>query len=402
MGVDTTTAAGLLKRVYSDADVENLQNMETETWSRLKKSSKQSKGAGFYECVNLEGNQRGQGSMNELEGLRDPAAQVPQQANIQNKVFAHCIRYSGLSLEVADGDEGSFADVATFQVEEGIKDSAKELNAQLFRNGKGRLCQANGAVVATTAMPFDHGVPTHLRVGTYVDAINAGGVKQIDSIKITAVDISGSSITLASNQSCDDDSWIYRENVADNAPTDGKELAGLPLIVDDGTVLTTYQGIDRSVYNQYDGISIAAGSANISNDMLNRLRARMRIIGGKKPKKVISNTSQMRKYVDIIIPAIEFKSGEDLDTQKTRVATWNGMEWIEDTDCGFDSIYMYDPEYVLKYVLYPLRLDSKSGSTIKWDSGYDAFVSYLKFYGNIGTPDPHGVAAYTGLATPTY
>ena len=402
MGVDSTTIAGLLKRVYKDGDVENIQNQETETWKKLKKSPKKPAGDGFYGPATLEGNQRGQGSQNELEALRTPASQVPQQYKISPKVFSHIIRFSGLSADIAKGNEESFADNITYQYEEGMKDSAKELNAQLFRDGSGKVAQVNGAVSASASVTFDNGVPTHFKRGMYVDMINGSAVKQIDSIEVTDVDISAGTITLASAQTCDDDSWIYRENTADNAPTDGKEIAGLPLVTDDGTLLTTYQNISRSTYPQYDGITIDASSVNISNDLLNRTKARMKVLGGKSPKKICSNTSQMRKYLDIVTPTIRHETDETLDSQKVPVPTWNGMEWICDTDCGFGDVYMWDPSHVLKFELRPLKLDDSDGKTVKWDSGYDAFVSYLKWYGNVGTTNPLGAARLKSLAEPTF
>ena len=77
MGVDTSTASGILKRIYHDGEIENLQNMETETLKKIKKSPKKPSGAGFYFPVLLEGNQRGQRfraqeeNQHEMKKLRD-------------------------------------------------------------------------------------------------------------------------------------------------------------------------------------------------------------------------------------------------------------------------------------------------------------------------------------------
>jgi len=401
MGVDMTTIDGLLKRVYSSGSIENMQNMEAETFPKLPKSARKPKGDGFYFPVNVEGNQRGQGSQNELEALRTPASQTPIQGRVRPKVFTHTIRYSGLSMEMAKGDEDSFADNVTFQVDEGIKDSTKELNAQVFRSGLGQIAQVNGDVTASTDLIFDNGCPTHFRVGQYIDVINAG-VKEIDSIKISAIDIENATLTLASVQTCTDDMWVYRENTADNAPADGKELAGLPMVVDDGSIAAAYENINRTTYPNWDGFTIAGGGASISNDLLQRGESRVKVLAGRKVKKIISNTSQMRKYLDIVTPLKRFVDKKKMDSGVEEVPTWNGKEWVEDTDCPFDTLYMYDPDYFEKFEIYALKLDDNGGGTIKWDPGYDGFVSYLKYYGNTGSTNPRTMLAYTGLATPTF
>lgn len=403
-GVDTTTISDLVKRVYSDKEVENLQNMEAVTLSKFAKSSKKPAGAGFYGAVLVQGNQRGMGAQNELEALRTPASQVPDQFTVLPKVFTNTIRLSGLSMEIANGNEESFADNFTFQMENGAKDSAKERNAQVFRDGSGKLAQVNGGISGATSLVFDNGIPTHFRVGTYIDVINSG-VKEIDSIQITDVDVSTNTLTLASAQTCTNDMWIYREDTADNAPTDGKELAGLPRITDDGTDFASYEGIVRNgggYVSLWKGLEIAAGGANLSDDLLQRAKARMLVLRGTKPKRIVSNTSQQRKYLTLTLPQVQFDPKNNRDSGMVQPMTWNGIPWDIDTDCGFDEIYMYDPEYVERFIVKDLHWDKKDGKALKWDNGYDAFIAYMKAYDNIGTCNPGGVMRITGLATPTF
>jgi len=402
MGTDTTTIDGMLKRVYTKDAIIDITNKEVKTISQIKKSSLKIGGQGGWFPVTIEGNERGQGSQNELESLRTPNSQVPKQAYVLPKIFTHTIRFSGLSLEVADTDDESFVNNLTYQTDQGIKDSLKEENCQLFRDGSGKIAQVNGAVTTSSTVTFDNGCPTHFRAGMYVDVINAGSTKQIDSIKVTGVNITNSQITLASNQSCDDDSWIYREDTADNAPTDGKEFAGLKLMVDDGTLLATYQGISRTTYNQWDGLSIATGGVNLSDDILQRAAAQVMVYSGRSVKKIISNTSQFRKYLSILTPAKEYRVGDKMDSGYKVMPTWNGLEWMVDTDCQFDRVYMYDPDYVEISEIHPLKLDDKTGSVFRWDSGYDAFVVVLKHYANFVCRNPKSLIALTGLATPTF
>jgi len=403
MSVQLSTIEGMLKEVYTGKEIQNIQNMTADTFPKLKKSDKKPTGTGFVFSANVKGNQRGQGSQNELEALRTPGNQTPLKSTVDPKIFTHIIQLSGLSMEVAKTNEDAFADNVTFQTESGLEDATKELNAQCYRDGSGKLAQVNGAVSGSATVTFDNGVPTHFRVGTFVDIINAGSVKQVDSIEIVGVDIGAKTITLASTQTCDDNSWIYREDVADSAPTEGKELAGFPLLTDDGTKLTVFQGISRSTYNQWDGISINALGANVSDDLLQRAAARVKVESGRQVKRLCMNPAgQFRKYLSVLTPAKEFSDGKKMDSGFEAVPTWNGLPIHLDTDCSFTEVYMYDPAFVERSDVYDLKLDDSTGNVVKWHSGYDAFVIYAKHYGNVLTMHPKSLVRVYNLAEPIY
>lgn len=399
--VDSTTINGLLKQVYDDQGVVNLQNMEADTFKRVGKSTKKPTGQGFYFSVNVQGNQRGQGAQNELESLRTPDHQTPVQGKIIPKIFTHTIRFSGLSMEIAQTDVEAFADNVTFQMDEGMKDSGKELNAMIFRDGTGVLGTVNGAVSGSATVPVTSQVMTHFRVGEYLDFFN-GSTKEVASLQVSAVDIGNAQLNMASPTTLTSADKIYREFTNDNAPTDGKEPAGLKLAVDDGSLATTYQAISTSTYPIWKGIIIDAGSANLSDDLLQRLEARKKIFGGRSSTKMISNTSQFRKYLSIITPLKRFPDKETMDSGYEEVPTWNGKEWIVDVDCDFDRVYGFNDDAFKKYEVRELHFDENGGGMIKWDPGFDGFVSFAKAYLNFGSQDRRGLAALKNLATPTF
>ncbi len=407
-GVDTTTITNLVKRVYTKDVLENLQNQAADTWPKLKKSSKKPNGEGLFGGNISAGNQRGQGSQNELEALRTPGHQVTNQYKIVPKVFTHLIRLSGLSMDVAKGNEDSFADNQTLQMDEGLKDATKEINAQMFRDGSGKIAQVNGAISPSTSLVYDHGCPTHFKVGMFIDVLNSG-TKEIDSVEITDNDIPTQTLTIASS-TCTDDMWIYREDTADNAPTDGKEIAGFPRITDDGSDVATYEGIIRTgagYISAWKGLEYAAGGANISDDMLQQACARGKVYAGAKYNNITSNTSQVRKYIALTLPSVKFEPGKKRDSGAGKGVeadgVWQGKTWTIDTDCPFDEVILWNDEYVERYDVRDLSFDDSDGKILKWDQGYDAFVMYAKHYGNVGTIHPRKAAfRITGLATPTF
>src|SRR5689334_1131115 len=108
MGVSSLTLNNFTKQVYDTAGIEKLFNEDPGTLKRVKKSPRSIGGDGLEIAINLKGNEKGQGSMNELEALREPAYQQIERFRIKPKVFSHTIRFSGLSMEIAKGGEESF------------------------------------------------------------------------------------------------------------------------------------------------------------------------------------------------------------------------------------------------------------------------------------------------------
>lgn len=407
MPVSTSTISGLLKEIYDDRTMEDLQNKETATWKMIGKSPKSPDGQGWHCAVNVQGNQAGQRAINELEALPTPANQVPLQWVITPKIpITHVVQVSGLSMEIAEGGEESFTDNLTFQMDRGLEDAGKELNAQLFRDGSGVVALANGAQApGATVIPVDTGVLTHFREGEVIDFV-FGGVPEEVNATINSIDINASTITLSAPTTIaiTDNAEIYRTQVWNNAPAGGKELTGLPLVVDDGTLNPIYQQVDRTVYAKTQGISFDAGGANLSNDLLQRSVSRVKTLSnGKNPSKIVSNTQQFRKYLDVVTPLKRFEVDTKMDSGHTEVPVWNGKEWIEDTDCNFDRVYMLSPEFFEKFETLGLTFDSRFGGDIlKWQPGFDSGVAYAKYYGNVGSRVPNSHVAITNLNVPQF
>lgn len=408
-GTDRATELNkLLKNVYDSRKPENLENVADLTFMKIPVSAKKPMGNGVFGGVISQGNQAGQGSQNELEALRTPDRQHVEQYQVAPKVFTHTVRLSGLVMDVGTGNESSFADALTLQLDQGLIDSAKELNQQVFRDGSGTVALANGAGSATTTVTFDTGIGTHFRYGEPIDIVTAAGVKEVSGATITDVDLSANTITIDAAGTWSDNSKIGRAGIFDNAPTDGKELAGLPRVTDDGTDFASYENIIRSgtgFIPAWKGLEIDAGGANLSDDTLQRALSQQHILAGNTPKTLVSNRQQYRKYLSLTLPEVRYNSTEKRDSgvKDFNLVAWNGLNWTIDTDAGFDEVYLCDMNYLNRYEVHPLKFDTQAGGILKWDNGYDAFIAYAKYYGNIGSRDPRkALIRINNLAVPTF
>ena len=379
------------KNVYSKERIENLQNQEAATFSKLKKSSTPLQGNGYYGSALSQGNQAGQGSYNEFEALRTPDRQQVEQWLVRPKEFAHTILISGLSIEMLKNGPAAFADGFTFQMDKGLEDSAKELNQQVFRPGTGVKALVNGAVIADTAIIYDNGIPTHFAPGELIDVYTAGGVLEAQNAEIVANDLATQTLTVAANVTLSDNSEIFRAGIRLNRPADGKEMAGLPRMVDDGTNFGAYQGIVRvggGAVDAWRGLTLNAGGANLSDDMLQRAMFRVKTYSNQSVDTIISNSQQMRRYMAITLPSVQFTEGAKRDTAPAKDREWNGIKWIFDTDAPFDGVYMYSSKCFMRFETKGLGFDNIDGSIIKHFPGFDAFIAYAKYYGNLGSNNP--------------
>jgi hypothetical protein len=385
----------LAKRVYSKKRPEKLVQEEAKTYPKLMKASDKLGGAGVYGGAIYQGNEAGQGSQNEYEALRTSRKQEVVQWNVQPTVFTHTIMISGLAMDMLEGNEDSFANSFTLQMDQGLRDGGKELNAQLFRTGSGKL--GTCAVVSSSqTVTIKTGIITHFRPGMLLDGYLSGtSTLETAGFIVQAIDYSAGTLTVAANggtgttlsMTVDDD--LYRSGVLANAPTAGKEIQGFPRITDSGSVFSTYEGISRtgaSAVWAWKGLNIDASNANLSDDFLQRMYMTMYTYTGKTPNRMIINTTQARKYLALTLPLVRYKEGEGRNTAPVEeTGRWKNLEMDIDLDCGFDEVYMYRSDFIYKFERRPLSFDSTDGKIIKWNPGFDAFIAYAKAYTQVGT-----------------
>lgn len=395
-----------LKNVYSKEVLESLENQEAVTWAKIGTSSMKPGGNGFFGAKITNGNQAGLKAMNEGEALSSADYQNVEQYRIRPKIVTGVFNVTGLQIALSAGNTEAFAKELMLEMDGAQRDSAKELNQQLFRNGSGLLARVNGAV-SSASVVYDGGVGRHIRIGSYIDIFDSStnAIKQVNRVKVLDNNLSTQTLTLASSQTADDNGYIYRAGLHDNAPTDGKELDGLPRITDDGTDFASYENILRtgSGYIPYwKGLEIAAALANVSDDFLQKMRARVLNYSGKLVDTIVASTSQERKYLSLTLPQVRYDEKGKRNTAGPESLMWRNMEFIIDTDCGDDELYMFAKKHLNKYIVRPLGFDNDFGPTVKWDNGYDKGIGYTKFYGNIGTDCPQAFIRATGLATATF
>jgi hypothetical protein len=192
---------------------------------------------------------------------------------------------------------------------------------------------------------------------------------------------------------------VVREETKVSAASDGKEIAGTTFIIDDGTVATTFQSLSRTTYPILRGNVIAAGSVNLTNDLLQRAADEVSIVGDGRIDMLIMRHGQRRKYLDLTTPDKRFL--DDKLDRGYQYLYWNGMKMYIDVDCPKGEIIGLTQKYLERFEVRGIHLADDDGRILKWNGTSDTFIAYYRLYANLGSLKPNAHFRLTGLNEPT-
>ena len=338
--------------------------------------------------------------------------------------FAEAVQLTGAALDAAGNDAVTYARALAFNVKMATINAIKYLNIYSFLDGTGALgvnsgTTATSTTVNTTMTAAGSIEGTHwLRPGMTIAVHNGAtstvrGTGTIVSLVNPIEDATGTQFVLGPTNvsftpALND---IYTITATAGASDSfNNVISGLKVILDNGTLATTFQNINRSTNSQYNaGVIALSGSPALARDHLRRGLASVQILQGRvSPSlEIWSHPSQLHAYMDMGWTLKRFNdANKKLDLGYTSVE-WEGFPWIIDTDCPKDHIFFVDRDLMFKVTARELSFDDRTGSILRQvpssTAGQytDAFVAYLIFRGNLGTYIPNAHTKINGLGVPT-
>lgn len=412
---NTTTLAGLAKESYPVDEIADMEQRMTTFMKEVPEGEglefSATDGGSFNFPVKAYG-AHGQKMLNEQEALPDARASNVVQGKAYVKEYAGVLQFTKRELELAKKNPTSFAEAKMFEMESLIENAYKYFNRQMANgDGSGLMTLVEGAQTADTTIEVDDA--TVFQIGQVLDIFNAAGTtKQADAVVVTDIDILSAQHTIDVDTAvtCDDDGQIYLAGVNDNAATDGKEMIGLPLVVDDGTLSATFQNITRTGAGEvpyYRGLTLDASGAPVSTQLIAQLVSRsLRLAGTKFEDSAdtcfLLSPEQWRAYAALAIPQHRFNPGDGVDLNKPYTEhVIMGKRAILDTDVDRRSIYIWKKNTaVKKAVATPLDWEEDLGGTsLKWLSGYAQGIMVLYSLCQMYSQAPRDIAAIQNLET---
>lgn len=397
-----TSVAGGVKRVYDDY-IQSAQNLSARASDEIGKSLKKysPEGAGYYGAINDYGNESG-GAINEEEVFRTIDSEDYQQWVVTPKINVWPIQFGGLTAAAAQGGDASFANLVVDALDRARDRLLSDENRQFFGLGTGQLAYASAAVTAA-GVSFTVNSVQYLRRNMVVD-IYSGATLTVAGYRIASIDRVNSILAFLTSIGVGIDSTcqIVKQNIRVSAPSDGKEMMGLQGIVDDGTDLTTFQGLNASSINEWRARRIDASAANLTSDLMQRLIDDVAILDpdGDEPDMLIMHRRQRRKYLDLVVPQKRYQDG-DMDSGFKKLS-FNGQDLFLDKDCQVDTVYALRKDKLARFELEPLGMGRHEGSdTFLRLVNQDVFQAYWRHYSNFGTKSRLSHGKLRNLAVPT-
>lgn len=415
-GSNTVTLAGLAKEIFPISEIKAMEQVNTTLYKEIPEKRNldySAKDGGSFTFPVKAFGPHGQKMMNEQEALAKGKSSNVVQGKSFVKEYAGVLQFTKRELELAKGDVQSFANAKTFEMENLIINAHKYFNRQVANgDGHGTMTLVTGGQTVAAGNPINVDDATMFQIGQVIDIFDAAGtVKAVDQATVTDIDIlsTQNTITLDIDVVVADNGIICISGVRDNASTDGKEMIGLPLVVDDGTLQASFQNIPRTgvgaVYN-YRGITLDASSAPISVSLINQLTTRAYRISGvdfvtSNDAYFLFSPEQWRAYSSLATPQIRFMPSDapDLNKQFTQYECM-GKRVVLDTDVSRTRVYLMKKSAVSMAI--PTALDWESdlgGTTLKWLSGTTQGVMVLYSLLQMFSQAPRDAAAITSLAT---
>lgn len=338
--------------------------------------------------------------------------------------FVEAVQLTGAAMDAAGNDATTYARALAFNIKMATINAIKYLNTYAFLDGTGALATlgtgvttsttVNSTLVASGSIEGTHWLRPGMTVAVHNGSTSTvRGTGTIVSLANPIEDATGTSFVIGPTNvafTTASGDIITVTATAGASDSFNNVISGLKLIVDNGTISSTFQNINRSTNAQYNaGVIALSGSPALARDHLRRMLATIQILQGKVSPSLefISHPAQLHAYMDMGWTLKRFNdANKKLDLGYTAVE-WEGFPWVVDTDCPKDHIFAVDADLLFKVVARELSFDDRTGSILRQvpssTAGQytDAFVAFLIFRGNLGTYVPNAHVKLNGLSVPT-
>jgi len=407
--ITSATAGELLKRLYSNGEIQDLINL---THPALEMAAREGSadlgGSGFYFPVRTK-SAHGHAYVTEDQDVPGGRQSTVLQAVVSPTVNLGIVQLTGLSMAVSSGSAASFARVFDENTQQLLKSMSCYKEGALFRDGSGLLTQFNDTGAAT-AGPHIMDDVAYLREGMFVDIIDETATTRHNiAHEIVAVDWPARTVTFASAIAAgvaDNDKLYLTGSQATTGALVSKEPIGLA-----GSLKATgtYLGIDRAAQANWRSSALTA-SQLFDEDILLRARTRLtqeagvQLSGFGRSYKVLTHPSQVDTLFKLAIPRIQYSGNQVFDLGNSSNVKFGNMEFVTSYQCPSNVAYLGDWQY--SNTLYTpggrLHIDSEyNGSQLKWTANKDGGIVLVKEYCAFAVKNPVAFCAITALTDAT-
>ena len=433
--IDQKTVLNEALKVNFEGPLFNTVVLRSETFDLFKQTAKTMTGpeGRYIELAHMFGAPEGVGSRDEHGFLPVPETPAFVNGRVRLKKTVGTIQTTWNAMVNAVKGKAAFADWAEMTLMKLVETLTDDLDRQAIGYGTGIICRVDESSPDTSLQidaPFgfagdEKGWLPGLRRGQrIVFSGNADGSGLRDggkSAKILSMDPDGNSeggiLTLdALPAGVADNDYIFKgDDYGSNAPNQGSEveMMGLTGMIDDGTVLDTFQNISRTTYPEWKSRLIDASASPYSGSALEVLFMRLADDAALYGKGDITHLLCSRNVFRNAFNAIRGLGGYGgvQDPAKGHTGGSKGITYYIGTKpvelravlkIPVGMLYAIDRATMLRFSHTNGEWDNTTGSIFRQVSNgaavKDEFFAYYRCYMELACTDPRKNARATGVS----
>lgn len=185
----------------------------------------------------------------------------------------------------------------------------------------------------------------------------------------------------------------------------GKEIMGLGGIVDDGTLVATFQNVTRSSNSWANGnvYSNSGTLRSLTRDLIDQLIEGRELNSGipeGESRYLICNRGILNEFITMYEGQIQMSPGSIQGGAKDGNVSYQGYNFIVATDCPYYRLYDVTPSTIKYYLDQPFAFIDKDGNVLQRDVGSsnrDNYVGTGKMCGELVCEAPTANSVLTDL-----
>lgn len=313
--VDTVDLNNAMKIIFEDSIVNNVVT-DTELLDLFEEDNnimrEETTGGRYIETAQYFGLPAGVGARHENDYIPVPNGPTIQNSRIYLKKVQGVVDMTGDVMKRVRSSEGAFLNWAQRALPDLVERLRHELDRMLLSYGAGIKARVNDAAPDTTLgidaafglagltnqhLQFLEGESVVFSAAATGDPLRDSGT----SAEVTDIADDGTEITIdALPTGVADDDYIFPGDDSgfsgQGSSGSDREPMGLLGMVDDGTVLATFQNIVRANWKLWRSITHDAGAGVLTEDVLTEVDDQVFVEGGGTPNAVVTSRTQIREY----------------------------------------------------------------------------------------------------------
>lgn len=437
--IDTSAIAWQLKQIYGDKITE-LFTRQTMTYNLFMKSPRAASyrpaGAGFYFALRT-GDIESVGARGQGQYIPEPLPGDGVQGYVLPRLMYGSLRLSGLAVAAGQGDVAAFADVQGDAIANLYKSLVVDLNRQCWGDGTGLLGTLSTtsdtlstSTTWTITLSNDRGI-RYLRKGMIVDFYQSTAIDQsataqriasINPVTKTAEmekspagagggtyqayhPIAAARAYTIAASTVDSGSYVvrYGARAATHSSATRYELDGINAAFDDGTLLSTYEGVTIASDPEFKANILSNGSVNreLTIDLMLQAMDYAETRSGMRPDTILAGLGQRRKYFNLLANDIRYATPNFIGGYESVSFSQNGqVNMIFDPAAQPNRLYIMPRSAIQKYELTPIGWGGMDSQKMHWREMYDEATMFLRTYTNLGVEQRNALVLIDDLTEP--